>query len=181
MTATRKMMKQMYKDIKSFENFLENSPEVCKIIAEAMLKYADMNEITVDSIKKKYYIRNPEYDPIEFIKSVCNGERHKEFVRTLGLYWIGYYDASSYTIHTYCEDFGLGTAVQFILKKDYIGVYLDGYSTGIEVKGLRVKPVKGKLCADKIHSLEHIDRIPSSIMEDYNDWVLEDYTHQSKE
>lgn len=133
----RNIAKGLYKDLKDFESFLEKSPKICKFLAEEILDFVN------------------EYDEENrsFLKSVCDGKNLKEFVEMLAIENIIHWNENRYILYAKCRDFDFGTSVQLTLKDDWLGFSCFGYESGIKLKGVKVRAVKGKLNTYAIHSI----------------------------
>lgn len=154
MKEKREIAKQLYKDLKDFEHFLEESPEVCKFLAEEILDF-------VDEYKE---------EALDFLKSVSKGKNIKEFVEKLAIENIIYWNENTYILYAKCWHFNLGTSVQLTLKDNWLGVSCFGYESGIKLKGMKVKPIEGKLNTYTIKSIKDLDTMPEDELIDLMEW-----------
>lgn len=133
----RETAKQLYKDLKDFKHFLEESPVICKALAEWLKDFVD-----------EYDLEN-----LDLLKSVCTGKNLRKFVKELEIENIIYLNENTYILYAKCRSFDFGTSVQLTLKDDWLGFSCFGYESGIEFKGMKVKAVEGKLNTYGIHSV----------------------------
>ncbi len=169
MVTTREQLKNLYKDLEEFKKLLMDSPVICKIVARELLNLID----EVRGYDEEWLKKN--HKNIELLKSVYhNGNNLKEFVEMLSVELIGYLNDNAYTLYSYW-----GCLIQFTLKNDWLGINLRGYATSVTLKGVKVKAVKGRLATrGEIKSIEDIDNIPNSWLEEYNDWIELDLTKE---
>lgn len=135
----RKIAIDLYKDLKDFESFLIESPVVCKALAEWL----------------KDFLNEYDLENLNLLNSVCKGKNLEIeiFVKKLDIENIIYLNENTYILYAKCRDFDFGTSVQLTLKDDWLGFSCFGYESGIELKGVKVKAVKGKLNTYAIHSI----------------------------
>lgn len=133
----RKIAIDLYKDLKAFECFLIESPEVCKALAEWL----------------KDFLSEYDLENLELLNSVCKGKNLEAFVKKLDIENIIHLNENTYILYAKCWDFDFGTSVQLTLKDDWLGFSCLGYESGTEFKGMKVKAVEGKLNTYGIHSI----------------------------